>query len=337
MSVEKTVPEQFPTPAHSPELAAARRVLETGARALVSMAQSLDGAFIAALDILGKVEGRVIVSGMGKSGHIARKIAATFASTGTPAQFIHPAEASHGDLGMITRADACLMLSNSGETPELGDIIAHTRRFAIPLIGIARNPDSTLLRAADVALILPPAPEACPMGLAPTTSTTASLALGDALAVALMERKGFSADDFRLLHPGGQIGKSLLRVADVMHTGDAVPLAHLDMPMSEVLMVMTQQRFGCAGIIAGDGNLVGIITDGDLRRQTITGDLLQKTAAQVMTKTPKTIHQGALAAEALGLMADKITCLFVTAESATVPQPPIGIVHIHDCLRAGVI
>jgi len=331
------VPEQPSSPTLSPEMVAARRVLETGARALLSMAESLDGAFIAALDILGKVEGRVIVSGMGKSGHIARKIAATFASTGTPAQFIHPAEASHGDLGMITRADACLMLSNSGETPELGDIIAHTRRFAIPLIGIARNPDSTLLRAADVALILPPAPEACPMGLAPTTSTTVSLALGDALAVALMESKGFSADDFRLLHPGGQIGKSLLRVADVMHTGDAVPLAHLDMPMSEVLMVMTQQRFGCAGIIAGDGNLVGIITDGDLRRQTITGDLLQKTAARVMTKTPKTIHQGALAAEALGLMADKITCLFVTAESATVPQPPIGIVHIHDCLRAGVI
>jgi len=337
LSVEKTVPKQSPSPTLSPEMAAARRVLETGARALLSMAESLDGAFIAALDILGKVEGRVIVSGMGKSGHVARKIAATFASTGTPAQFIHPAEASHGDLGMITRADACLMLSNSGETPELADIIAHTRRFAIPLIGIARNPDSTLLRAADVALILPPAPEACPMGLAPTTSTTASLALGDALAVALMERKGFSADDFRLLHPGGQIGKSLLRVADVMHTGDAVPLAHLDMPMSEVLMVMTRQRFGCAGIIAGDGNLVGIITDGDLRRQTITGDLLQKTAAQVMTKTPKTIHQGALAAEALGVMADKITCLFVTAESATVPQPPIGIVHIHDCLRAGVI
>ncbi len=337
MSVEKTVSKQSPSPTLSPEMAAARRVLETGARALTAMAESLDGAFIAALDVLGAVRGRVIVTGMGKSGHIARKIAATFASTGTPAQFIHPAEASHGDLGMLTRADACLMLSNSGETPELGDIIAHTRRFAIPLIGIARNPDSTLLRAADVALILPPAPEACPMGLAPTTSTTTSLALGDALAVALMERKGFSADDFRLLHPGGQIGKSLLRVADVMHTGDALPLAHLDMPMSEVLMVMTRQRFGCAGIIADDGNLAGIITDGDLRRQTITGDLLQKTAAQIMTKTPKTVHRDALAAEALGLMADKITCLFVTAEPATVPQPPIGIVHIHDCLRAGVI
>jgi arabinose-5-phosphate isomerase len=337
LSVEKTVPKQPPSPTLSPELAAARRVLETGARALVSMAENLDGAFIAALDILGAVEGRVIVSGMGKSGHIARKIAATFASTGTPAQFIHPAEASHGDLGMITRADACLILSNSGETPELGDMIAHTRRFRIPLIGIARDPDTTLLRAADVALVLPPAPEACPMGLAPTTSTTVSLALGDALAVALMERKGFSADDFRLLHPGGQIGKSLLRVADIMHTGDALPLARLDMPMSEVLMVMTQQRFGCAGIIGPDGCLAGIITDGDLRRHTITGDLLKLSAAQIMTATPKTIHRDALAAEALGVMAGKITCLFVTAHAGAGPQPPVGILHIHDCLRAGVV
>ncbi len=338
MSVEKpfSIPD-IAAPGGPAELAAARRVLEIGARALLSMAETLDGAFVAALDVLGAVKGRVIVTGMGKSGHIARKIAATFASTGTPAQFIHPAEASHGDLGMITGADACLMLSNSGETPELGDIIAHTRRFGIPLIGIARNPDSTLLRAADVALVLPPAPEACPMGLAPTTSTTASLALGDALAVALMERKGFSADDFRLLHPGGQIGKSLLRVADIMHMGDGLPLAPLDMPMNEVLMVMTQQRFGCAGIIGPDGSLAGIITDGDLRRHTITGDLLKLTAAEVMTAKPKTIHQGALAVEALGLMAGKITCLFVTAQAASQPQPPIGIVHIHDCLRAGVM
>ncbi|MEQ1889195.1 MAG: KpsF/GutQ family sugar-phosphate isomerase [Alphaproteobacteria bacterium] len=338
MSAEKPLPgPNKPSRSAMPELVAARRVLETGARALMSMAESLDGAFISALDILTAVKGRVIVSGMGKSGHIARKIAATFASTGTPAQFIHPAEASHGDLGMITRADACLILSNSGETPELGDIIAHSRRFAIPLIGIARNPDSTLLRAADVALVLPPAPEACPMGLAPTTSTTASLALGDALAVALMERKGFSADDFRLLHPGGQIGKSLLRVVDIMHTGDDLPLARLDMPMSGILMVMTQHRFGCAGIIGADGSLAGIITDGDLRRHTITGDLLHLPAARIMTAKPRTIHRDALAAEALGLMAGKITCLFVTANPAPVPQPPVGIVHIHDCLRAGVI
>ena len=337
MSANNSYQGKIPSPTVSQELAAARRVLETGARALLSMAENLDGAFISALDILTAVKGRVIVSGMGKSGHIARKIAATFASTGTPAQFIHPAEASHGDLGMITRADACLILSNSGETPELGDIIAHSRRFGIPLIGIARNLDSTLLRAADVALVLPPAPEACPMGLAPTTSTTASLALGDALAVALMERKGFSADDFRLLHPGGQIGKSLLRVVDIMHTGDALPLARLDMPMSDVLMVMTQYRFGCAGIIAADGSLAGIITDGDLRRHTITGDLLHLSAAQIMTAKPRTVHRDALAAEALGLMAGKITCLFVTANPAPVPQPPVGIVHIHDCLRAGVI
>ncbi|MSP43706.1 MAG: KpsF/GutQ family sugar-phosphate isomerase [Alphaproteobacteria bacterium] len=337
MSVEKTAPDPISGLVTSSELAAARRVLESGARALLSMAGSLDGAFIAALDLLQRVKGRVIVSGMGKSGHIARKIAATFASTGTPAQFIHPAEASHGDLGMITRDDACLILSNSGETPELGDMIAHTRRFSIPMIGIARNPESTLLRAADVALILPSELEACPMGLVPTTSTTASLALGDALAVALMERKGFTADDFRLLHPGGQIGKSLLRVADIMHGDDELPLARLHTPMSDVLIVMTERRFGCAGILDADGCLAGIITDGDLRRHTITGDLLRLDAGRIMTPSPKTIHQSALAAEALGLMAGRITCLFVTAHASSVPQPPVGIVHIHDCLRAGII
>ncbi len=338
MSADKPSPgHKAADPATASELAAARRVLETSARALMSMAKSLDQAFIAAVDLLYAAQGRVIVSGMGKSGHIARKIAATFASTGTPAQFIHPGEASHGDLGMITRSDACLMLSNSGETPELGDMIAHTRRFSIPLIGIARHPESTLLRAADVGLVLPPAPEACPMGLAPTTSTTASLALGDALAVALMERKGFSLDDYRLLHPGGQIGKSLLRVSDIMHTGAELPLVRLDMSMSEVLMIITQQRFGCAGVVGPDGRLAGIITDGDLRRHTINGDLLKLSASQVMTAAPKTIHQDALAAEALGLMAGSITCLFVTARAGKTRQPPVGIVHIHDCLRAGVV
>jgi len=284
----------------------------------------------------------VIVSGMGKSGHIARKIAATFASTGTPAQFIHPGEASHGDLGMITSADVCLVLSNSGETPELADLIAHTRRFNIPLIGVARTANSTLLKAADVALVLPAAPEACPMGMAPTTSTTATLALGDALAVALMQRKGFSIDDYRQLHPGGQIGKSLLRVRDVKHSGAELPLIGRDAPMSDVLMAMTSRSFGCAGVIDADGVLLGIITDGDLRRHTINGDLLARTAHQVMTANPKTIHQDALAAEALGVMAGKITCLFVTAQPAAAkPKPlgqqPIGIVHIHDCLRAGIV
>ncbi len=319
-----------------PELIAARRVLEIEANALLSMAEGLDGAFIAALDVLAKVSGRVIVSGMGKSGHIARKIAATFASTGTPAQFIHPAEASHGDLGMITGADACLVLSNSGETPELSDLIAHTRRFRIPLIGVAGNPASTLLKAADVALVLPSAPEACPMGMAPTTSTTATLALGDALAVALMERKGFSIDDYRLLHPGGQIGKSLLRVLDVMHGGENLPLVNQDTAMSEVLITMTSGSFGCAGVLSPDGCLAGIITDGDLRRHTVNGDLLALSARQVMTADPKTIHQDALAAEALGMMAGTITCLFVTRQPGGGPQQPVGIVHIHDCLRTGV-
>ena len=319
-----------------PEIAAGRRVLTTAAQALQSMAKSLDGEFIRAVDALCAVNGRVIVSGMGKSGHIARKLAATLASTGTPAQFIHPGEASHGDLGMITPADACLMLSNSGETPELNDLIANTRRHKIPLIGVARNPDSTLLRSADVALVLPPAPEACPMGKAPTTSTTVTLSLGDALAVAVMERKGFSIDDYRLLHPGGQIGKSLLRVRDLMHL-DGLPLVDPDADIREVLLVMTSGQFGCAGVVTNDA-LVGIITDGDLRRHMSDGDLLSLRAQDVMTANPKTIHPSALAAEALGLMAGKITCLFVCENSAG-KEPgakPVGILHIHDCLRAGV-
>ncbi len=320
-----------------PEIAAGRRVLTTAAQALQSMAKSLDGEFIRAVDALCAVNGRVIVSGMGKSGHIARKLAATLASTGTPAQFIHPGEASHGDLGMITPADACLMLSNSGETPELNDLIAHTRRHKIPLIGVARNPDSTLLRSADVALVLPPAPEACPMGKAPTTSTTVTLSLGDALAVAVMERKGFSIDDYRLLHPGGQIGKSLLRVRDLMHP-DGLPLVGPDATMREVLLVMTSGQFGCAGVVNSDAALIGVITDGDLRRHMPDGDLLSLRADDVMTANPKTIAPSALAAEALGLMAGKITCLFVCEKSAgTGPgAKPVGILHIHDCLRAGV-
>ncbi|HBA43969.1 MAG TPA: KpsF/GutQ family sugar-phosphate isomerase [Alphaproteobacteria bacterium] len=340
MSSDKTITSGATSGAHpvdAPEIAAGRRVLTTAAQALQSMAQSLDGEFTRAVDILCAVHGRVIVSGMGKSGHIARKLAATLASTGTPAQFIHPGEASHGDLGMITPADACLMLSNSGETPELNDLIAHTRRYKIPLIGVARHPESTLLRSADVALVLPPAPEACPMGKAPTTSTTVTLSLGDALAVAVMERKGFSIDDYRLLHPGGQIGKSLLRVRDLMHL-DNLPLVGPDADMREVLLVMTSGRFGCAGVVNAEAALIGIITDGDLRRHMTDGGLLSLRAEDVMTANPKTIHESALAAEALGLMAGKITCLFVSKDNSGngTRAKPVGILHIHDCLRAGV-
>jgi arabinose-5-phosphate isomerase len=281
----------------------------------------------------------VIVSGMGKSGHVARKIAATFASTGTPAQFVHPGEASHGDLGMIAAADAVLCLSNSGETRELADLIAHTRRYAIPLIGMASNGKSTLLTQADVALLLPKQPEACPMGLAPTTSTTMQLALGDALAVALMERRGFSADDYRVLHPGGALGAALLRVGDVMHAGAETPLVRETAPMREVLLTMTSRRFGCAGVVNARGGLIGIITDGDLRRHLDRG-LLDRTASEVMTLAPRTVRAGALLGEAVRLMTDrtpKVTCLFVVDDAeAAAPQPkPAGIVHLHDCLGRG--
>lgn len=318
-------------PASPPDdLAAARRVLEMEGEGIARFAASLGQEFSNALDRLAAVTGRVIVTGIGKSGHIARKIAATFASTGTPAFFVHPAEASHGDLGMITPKDAVLALSNSGETPELADLIAYTRRFTIPLIGVTGRPKSALAEAADVTLLLPAAPEACPLGLAPTTSTTVMMALGDALAVALLERKGFTADEFQVLHPGGQLGRNLLRVSDVMHAGDEVPLVDENALMSDALIVMTTKSFGCIGILQNDDRLIGIITDGDLRRH--MDGLLGKKAKDVMTENPKTIRPSALAAEALGYMnAKKITSLFVVEETR-----PVGILHIHDCLRAGV-
>jgi arabinose-5-phosphate isomerase len=292
---------------------AADRVLRIEAAALHALADSLDGTFSQALDLLAGISGRAVVTGMGKSGHVARKIAATLASTGTPAMFVHPGEASHGDLGMITRGDAVVALSNSGDTAELADIVAYTRRFAIPLVGITRRSGSVLAEQSDVVLLLPQSPEACPLGLAPTTSTTMMLALGDAIAVALLERRGFSAADFQVFHPGGSLGRRLLRVADVMHSGAALPLVPEQAPMTDALLVMTAKSFGCVGVVDGDGRLMGIITDGDLRR-------------------PKTIRASALAAEALGLMNSRaITSLFVTEEGR-----PVGIIHIHDCLRAGV-
>jgi arabinose-5-phosphate isomerase len=318
-------------PAGAADLAAARAVLATEAAALAALAERLDGRFMTALDLVGSASGRVVVTGMGKSGHVARKIAATFASTGTPALFVHPAEASHGDLGMITASDAVLALSNSGETPELADLVDYTRRFAIPLVAITGRAESTLAREADVALLLAEAPEACPMGLAPTTSTTQMLALGDALAVALLARKGFTAADFRLFHPGGRLGRKLLRVRDLMHTGAEVPLAPAGTPMDRAIIAMTAGRFGCLGLVDGAGLLVGIITDGDLRRA-MSPDLLSRTAAEVMTASPRTIGAEALAAEALREMNQRrITALFVTEAGR-----PVGIIHVHDLLRAGV-
>lgn len=295
------------------------------------MARGVDRAFTQALDLIEQMQGRVIVTGMGKSGHVGRKLAATLASTGTPAMFVHAAEASHGDLGMITPADVVIALSNSGETPELADILVYAKRFGIPIIAMTGKADSTLARASTVTLLLAPAAEACPMGLAPTTSTTIMLALGDALAVATLERKGFSASDFQMLHPGGMLGRRLLRVADIMHRGAALPLAKEEEKMAEALIEMTAKSLGCVGIVDGEQRLVGIITDGDLRRH-MGDDLLERTVDEIMTRNPKTIDAAALASEAVGMMnARKITAVFVVENAR-----PIGIVHIHDCLRAGV-
>lgn len=314
-------------------LAVGRRVVATEADGLVRLEAALGPSFAAAVVRMLAARGRVIVSGMGKSGHVARKVAATMASTGTPALFVHPAEASHGDLGMITGEDVVLLLSNSGETPELADLIAYTRRFAIPLIGVAGRADSTLLRQADIAILLPPAPEACAVGLAPTTSTTMTLALGDALAVALMEHRAFTPEDFRGLHPGGRLGARLATVGDLMHRGDEMPLTAPDAPMPDALIEMSRKGFGVVGVADADGRLVGIVTDGDLRRH--MDGLLARSAAEVMTRAPRTIATTALASEALGVMnSRKITTLFATDPAA--PERPAGILHIHDCLRAGV-
>ncbi|NJM82946.1 MAG: KpsF/GutQ family sugar-phosphate isomerase [Tabrizicola sp.] len=311
-------------------LAAGRRVIRREADALDILADTLGESFSAALDLLLAANGRVIVSGMGKSGHIARKIAATFASTGTPAHFVHPAEASHGDLGMVAKGDVLIVLSNSGETPELADMVAHSRRFGIPLIGIAGREGSTLLRQSDVAILLPEAPEACETGIVPTTSTTMTLALGDALAVVLMEHRAFTPEHFRLFHPGGKLGARLLKVRDLMHADP--PLVRETARMSETLLVMSQKGFGVVGVTDAAGLLRGIVTDGDLRRH--MDGLLSLTAGEVMTPAPKTIGCDALAVEALAQMNDsKITCLLVTDGEKS---RAAGILHIHDCLRAGV-
>lgn len=312
------------------DVAHGKTVLAQEIKGLEALAESLADEFAAAVSLIAGIKGRVIVTGMGKSGHVARKIAATMASTGTPAHFVHPAEASHGDMGMITKDDVVLALSNSGETAELADVIAYSKRFSIPLVGVARRKGSMLVEAADISVVLPEIPEACDTG-APTTSTTMMIALGDAISVALVKRRGFSKQDFGVFHPGGKLGKAFIRVSDLMHGTAELPLVGEDDVMRDVLLVMTSKRFGCAGVITKTGKLSGIITDGDLRRH-MHQNLLESLAKDVMKANPLTIRPQALAAEALAIMnQNSITSLFVTdAES------PVGIIHIHDCLRAGV-
>lgn len=332
MSASKASISMAPDGAAADDLAAARRVLTTAAQALNGLADSLDDTFSQAIGLMLAAKGRVIVSGMGKSGHVARKIAATLSSTGTPAYFVHPAEASHGDMGAVTRADVVLALSWGGETAELSDLLTFAKRHRIGLIGITGNADSSLAKTADVALVLPKAPEACPMGLAPTTSTTVMLSLGDALAVALMERKGFTSDQYRDFHPGGSLGRALIRVSDLMHGGDEIPLARETTPMREVLLVMAAGMLGCVGIVDDAGGLVGIVTDGDVRRHVHA--IESSTAVDVMSRAPKTAKPGQLAAQALAVMTDKkITQLFVLEDGT---MRPVGVIHIHDCLRVGL-
>jgi len=308
-----------------------RRVLTGEADALRSLSDTLGESFVQAVETLFAAKGRVVCTGIGKSGHVARKIAATMASTGAPAMFVHAAEASHGDLGMIGQDDVVLALSKSGEARELSDTLAYAKRFSIPLIAITAAADSQLGRAADILLLLPDAPEATAEVNAPTTSTTLQMALGDALAVALLERRGFTASDFRVFHPGGKLGSMLRTVGDLMHGEQELPLAHVDAPMSDALLVMSEKRFGAVGVIDTHGALVGLITDGDLRRH--MDGLMSHSAGEVMTRAPLTIAPSALAAEALKIMNERrITVLFVVEDDR-----PVGILHVHDLLRAGII
>jgi arabinose-5-phosphate isomerase len=315
-------------------IASALRTISTEQAGIVALADALENGlaepFAQAVEVLAGIEGRVIVTGVGKSGHIGSKLAATLASTGTPAFFVHPAEANHGDLGMIARDDAIIAISWSGETVELKGIIAYSRRFSIPLIAITAGEGSTLGREADVRLLLPRAPEACPHGLAPTTSALLQLVIGDALAVALLEARGFTPDHFRTFHPGGQLGASLTQVREIMHVGDTVPVVAAGTAMREAILEMSGKGFGCVAITDGAGALVGIITDGDLRRQ-IDNDLLSLSVDQVMTRNPKTVRPETLAVKALQMLnASSITALMVEDGGK-----PVGLVHLHDLLRIG--
>ncbi len=317
-------------------LSSAARTLKLESEGLAALKKELEGSlgedFQNAVEVLRLAEGRVIVTGIGKSGHVGQKVAATFASTGTPSFFVHPSEASHGDLGMIRPEDVILAMSWSGETVELKNIITYSRRFSVPLISITSRRKSALGAHSDVCLELPKSKEACPHGLAPTTSTTMQLAIGDCLAIALLEAKGFTARDFSVFHPGGSLGATLKYVSDLMHKGKELPLVSGDMAMADALVTMTQKAFGCLGIVNAKGKLVGVITDGDIRRHMGKG-LLDATASDIMTKKPKTVGPQTLASAALELInASRITALFVVEKGK-----PVGIVHVHDLLRAGVV
>jgi arabinose-5-phosphate isomerase len=324
-----------PKPAANSHIASALRTLDTESEGIAALAAAMsDGMgapFVVAVDTIRAARGRVIVTGMGKSGHVARKIAATLASTGTPAFFVHAADASHGDLGMITSDDVMLALSWSGETEELRDLINYSRRFRIVLIAVTVNVESTLGKAADIVLALPETREACPHNLAPTTSSLMQLALGDALAIALLESRGFTAIDFGVFHPRGRLGAALKFVRDLMHPGAAVPLIKRGSPMSEAIVEMSGKGFGCVAVTDDNGKLAGVITDGDLRRH-MRADLLQAPVDAVMTVAPKTVRPDQLASEALQILnSSKITALIVVESDR-----PVGIVHFHDLLRAGV-
>jgi arabinose-5-phosphate isomerase len=316
----------------------ALRTLDAGVSGVGAIAAALQGplgpAFAAAVDLIRQAKGRVIVTGLGKSGHVARKIAATLASTGTPAFFVHAAEASHGDLGMITPDDVIIALSWSGEQPEMKNLVNYSKRFAIPMIAVTSNADSPLGQAAQIVLELPKAREACPHNLAPTTSSLMQAAIGDALAIALLEGRGFTALEFANFHPGGKLGAMLKFVRDIMHTGDAIPIKPLGTKMSDALVEMSAKGFGCVCIVDQSGDIAGIITDGDLRRH-MRPDLMTALVDAVMTKNPKTIAAGMLATEIMRESVDSsrpAVSVLIVAEG----RKPIGIVHVHDVLRAGV-
>lgn len=308
------------------------RTIDMEIETIMKLRDSLDVSLTKALDIMQNAKGRIIITGMGKSGHIGKKIAASLASTGTPSFFVHPAEASHGDLGMITEDDVVIAISNSGESKELADIINYCQRFGIKLISITKNADSSLGKAGDIVLLLPNNGEACPLGLAPTSSTTVTLVLGDILTTGLIERKGFTKSDFNARHPGGKLGSILQRVSDLMHTGEDMPLLDENSDMQKVLLEMTSKRLGCVGFLNKNGELTGMLTDGDLRR-CLSPQILEEKAINLMTKNPKTVTKDVLASAVIKMMNTmKITNIFVVED-----KKPIGVIHIHDLLNLGVV